>query len=408
MLEPLRYTESDMKRLTVIHRTMTGLACTTAAAMLGLSVRQVFRLKAKLRKQGDSGIIHGNRGRRPANAKPAELRRYVLDLHRRQYRKYNACHFAEALEEEHHVKLSRETVRRWFRAAGIPAKRGHRSRSNHRRRRLRSARFGELLFLDGSPHRWLGENRPSLTLILATDDATGKPLRGLFVDQENLNGCLEVLYHVFRRHGLPKALYLDRAGQFTTTRHGGVHRFQRDDKPTHFEVAMKHLGIETIFAHSPQARGRGERINGSFQDRLVAELDHHGIRDPGTATRYLNRHFIPRYARRFGVPSRKPESAFDPAPAGLDLRTVLCARTQRAVTNDNTISHKGRTYQLLPSNRIISLAGAKVEVQDWFDGSIHVFHPQTGEIPLRKLPPTPKVTRRRRCTAYDAFAVHSL
>lgn len=405
--EPV-FTEADVIRLSTIRRTFDGFSAKSAASTLKLSTRQIFRLKAKVRAGGDAGIIHGNRGRRPANALPEGLQEHVLDLHRQKYPLYNACHFAEALEDEHHIRLSRETVRRWLRAAGIPPKRRHRDDRKHRRRRPRRPRFGELLFLDGSPHHWLGPDRPMSTLILATDDATGRPLWGLFLDQETLNGCFDVLHHVFRRFGLPEALYLDRAGQFTTTRYGGTHVTQRDDKPTHFEIAMQRLGTELIFAHSPQARGRGERINGSFQDRLVAELAHHRIKDPRAATRYLNQRFIPRYARRFGVAPADPTSAFRPIPEGLDLRTVLCAREQRTVNNDNTVSYKGRDYQLLPASRTACLAGTKVEVQTWFDGSVHVFRPRGGEIGTRKLPPKPKPGPKPRRTGYDAFAVQQV
>jgi len=408
MLQEPVFTEADVRRLNVVRQALAGTTARSAAANLGLSTRQIFRLKAKVRTSGDPGIIHGNRGRRPANALPAGLRECVLNLHQEEYSLYNACHFAEALEEEHQIRLSRETIRRWLRAAGVPPKRRHRDNRKHRRRRPRRTRFGELLFLDGSPHHWLGPARPMSTLILATDDATGRPLWGIFLDQETLNGCFEVLYHVFRRYGLPEALYLDRAGQFTTTRHGGNHITQRDDKPTHFEIAMQRLGVELIFAHSPQARGRGERINGSFQDRLVAELAHHGVKDPHAATRYLNQRFIPRYARRFGVAPADPVSAFRPVSEDRDLRTVLCTREQRTVSNDNTISYKGREFQLLPASRTACIAGTKVEVQTWFDGSVRVFRPRGREIGTRKLPPKPKPRPKPRRTGYDVFAVHQL
>lgn len=409
----LSLTEHEMTRLTVIRRTFSGLSARAASQMLSLSLRQVFRLKAKVRTQGDAGIIHGNRGRQPANAKPNSLRQQVLSLHRKHFPKYNVCHFAEALAEEYHLKLNRETLRRWFRAAGIPPKRCHRLKTNHRRQRQRRAQFGELVFLDGSPHHWLGDNQPPLTLILATDDATGRPLYGRFFPQETLNGCLEVLYHLLTRFGRPRALYLDKASHFTTTRHGGVHVFQRDDQPTHFEIALRQLGIEAIFASSPQARGRGERINETFQDRLVAELDRHHIRDAQTATRYLNQSFIPRYARRFGVQPRNPKPAWEPIDKALELRTVLCAKAERTVTNDNTISYANSTYQLLPSNRTVPIAGSKVEVQEWFDGSIHFFHEQAGELRYSKLPPKPRPQlhmlcprpRKRQTMPYDIFPV---
>ena len=380
----LLFKERELVRLRVVETTFSGRSARDAAAMLRLSVRQVFRLKARVRAQGARGVIHGNSGRRPANARPVKLRQRVLELHRTKFPKYNDCHFAEALAEEYQIEVNPETLRRWLRAADIPAKRRHRSNSNHRRKRERRARFGELVFIDGSPHPWFGLARPPTTLILATDDATGMPLYGQFEPQETLNGCFSVFYHVGRRYGLPEALYLDRAGQFTTTRHGGNHVFQRDDKPTHFEIAMQTLAVQLIFANSPQARGRGERINQSFQDRLVAELNHHHITDPARATDYLNRVFIPKYAKRFGVKPRDPTAAFRPIPEGLDLRTVLCTKTNREVTNDNTISYQGQIYQLKPNTRTVCIAGTKVSVQQWFDDSLHVRHDRAGAISVER------------------------
>jgi transposase len=353
-----------------------------AARILGCSVRQVFRLKAKVSAEGDAGILHGNRGRRAHNARPPTLRKRVIALYQHYFHDFNFAHFTEALGEEYGIVLSRETIRCWLRISGLGPHRKRRAKA-HRRRRERKAQFGELLFLDGSPHHWLGDDRPPLVLVLATDDATGKPLYGLFAAQETLSACFEVFYHVACRYGLPKALYLDRAGQFTTTRHGGVHRFQRDDKPTHFEVAMTTLGVGLIFADSPQARGRGERINGSLQGRLVAEFRHQGIQDAPAATDYLNRLFIPKYVRRFGIAPRESGPAFRPIPRNTDLRRVLCAKHPRTVANDDTISFTNHCYQLLLANRRLCLVGEKVTVQEWFDGSVHIFHSRVGEILFR-------------------------
>lgn len=265
-----------------------------------------------------------------------------------------------------------------------------------------------MVFIDGSPHLWFGPDRPKATLFLATDEATGRPLHGRFYPQETLNGCFEVFYHVGQRYGLPEALYLDKASQFTTTRHEGVHCQQRDDEPTHFEIAMQTLAVQLIFAKSPQARGRGERINGSFQDRLVAELDHHYITDLAQATDYLNQVFIPKYAKRFGVRPRCSKSAFRRVPVELDLHTVLCAKTFRLVANDNTTRYEGHVYQLKPNIRSVCIAGAKVEVQEWFDGSIHVRHEQAGNIPLIRLPDRPKPQPKTAKAPYDTFAVLSV
>lgn len=256
----------------------------------------------------------------------------------------------------------------------------------HRRRRKRSARAGQLLFLDGSPHPWFGEEHPPCCLLLASDDAMGRPLRGKFQPTEDRDGCFEVCYHVFRKYGLPGGFYLDCASQFTTTRHGGLHvRQGPDTEKTHFETAMERLAIGLTFAHSPQARGRAERLNGSFQDRLVRELALHNITDPQEATRYLNRTFIPRYARRFGKPPADPTPAWRPLPKGLDLRAELCARHTRTVTNDNTVRFNGGVWQIHPPRGRWHLVRAKLEVQERFDGTIRFRHPEYGYLRATRL-----------------------
>ncbi|MFO7651119.1 MAG: ISNCY family transposase, partial [bacterium] len=353
-------TEREMVRWRVIQEACSQLTVGKAARMLGLSIRQAFRLKARYKDVGAKGLAHGNRGRRPANAKPEALRNRVLELFKQEFAGYNTPHFAEALVEEYGIALNEETLRRWLRRAGFKPKHRHNNRSNHRRCRTREPRFGMMLFLDGSPHPWLGPSRPKLTLILCTDDATGRPLWGKLYPQETLAGCFEVLYQVFQQYGLPQCLYLDRAGQFTTTRHGGTVRLQADTEPTAFEIAMQELTVEPIFANSPQARGRGERINRSFQDRLTVELAHHRITTVEAANRYINDTFIPRYAERFGVPPADPTSAFRRLPANRDLRTVLCRKSTRQVTSDNTISYLGRRYQLLPTSRSVCVRGSTV------------------------------------------------
>lgn len=372
----------------IIRRTLIGSSMTAAQAaeLLHLTSRQVFRLKAKVRALGQAGVIHGNRGRQPANAKPDSLHRRVVQLYAERYAKheYSYTLFNQALAEKYHIQLDRETVRRWLRAAGL----GHKAKHyhHHRRHRERSARMGQMLFLDGSPHRWMGPDYPKLTLLLATDDATGQPLYGLLKPQETRDGCFEVFYHVALRYGLPLVLYLDRASQFTTTRRGGIHAHQISEEPTAFEIAMQKLGVKPIFADSPQARGRGERMNGTFQGRLVSELRHEKITTAAAADKYLNECFIPGIARRFGVPPRDPNPAFRPIPPGLDLHTVLCLESTRTVASDNTITLHGYRYQLLPPWTCPVLSQGKVRVQEWFDQTIHVYHPHFGEIPNRLIP----------------------
>lgn len=348
-----------------------------AASALGLSMRQVQRIKKKVTQQGPEGLLHGNKGRRPFHSFSIGKKEKVCTLAQERYFDFNFSHLSEIMEEEEGMKVNRETLRQWLRPLGFGGK--VRKQPHHRKRRKRSSSEGALLFLDGSPHLWFG-TEPS-TLILATDDATGKPLYGLFQKEEDLNGCLLVCIEVCRIYGLPAGFYLDRASQFTTTRHGGIHITQSDQKPTQFERAMKELGIGLLFAHSPQARGRGERINGTFQDRLVSELRLKGIDNAHDATAYMNQTFIPRYCRRFGVEPEDTISAWRSPPHETDIRNILCKRFQRTVKNDNTVSVDGQIIQLLPTRSRPHVVRAKVTVNRWVDGSWHVFHPTAGELP---------------------------
>ena len=379
-------TMEQVQRYETIRAAVEGrLTGEDTAKALGLSRRQVERLKAKVRTHGAAGIRHGNAGRRPWNKTPDGLRRRIIDLATGEYAAYNFSHLADTLAEDRNIHLSDETLRQWLRPIGHG--RPMRRAKVHRLRRRRKDHEGEWLFLDGSPHAWFGPDHENVCLLLATDDATGKPLLGKFQPNEDRDGCFEVCCHVFRKFGLNGLWYLDRASQFKTTRHGGLHvpqRIEQDDTP--FQQAMERLVVGVQFAHSPQARGRGERINGSFQGRLVAELMHEGIADCQTATRYLNRVFIPRYAKRFGCKPADPKPAWRPVPEGLDLRTVLCVRHERTVANDNTISLEGVSYQLLPPQGRNHLAHAVVEVQQWFDKSVHCVHPRYGRIRLKPIP----------------------
>jgi transposase len=380
----VKLTLDQVQRYETCKALLEGRLTTDEAALaLGLCRRQVQRLKARLQADGPQALVHGNTARPPANKTPATLKQQVLDLATTTYARLNFCHLADILHEEHGILISDETLRRWLRPLGHgrPARRG-----KHRRRRTRRPREGELLFLDGSPHPWFGPRRPSCCLLLCSDDATGKPLWGLFQPEEDRDGCFAVCYQVFVRFGLPGGFYLDRASQFVTTRVGGTRVLHDPDRePTHFEKAMSQLKVGLIFAYSPQARGRGERLNGTFQDRLVAELALHKITTARRATEYLNTTFIPRYGRRFGRSPADPRCAWRPIPDGLDLKAVLSARCTRTVALDCTVRFEGQTYQLLPTSNCPSLARSVIEVQQWFDGSIHFHHPRHGAIAAKRL-----------------------
>jgi len=379
-MEEVRLSLAQVNRYEVIKLALAGrITNQEAAADLRLSVRQVQRLKRRVENEGARAVVHKNTGRKPWNAVPAELKQKVITLAMNEYPDHNFCHLSHELALEQKIKLSDETLRLWLRPLGLGQV--PRRVKKHRRRRKRREREGALLFLDGSPHHWFGPEHPETCLLLSSDDATGKPLWGKFQPNEDRNGCFEVCHHVFRKFGLPVAFYLDMASQFTTTRHGGTHVKQGPEvDKTHFEIAMQQLAVDLIFAHSPQARGRGERLNGSFQGRLAAELKRKKITDCKSATKYLNRVFIPKYQKWFAQKPANPQAAWRKLPKGLELNSVLSAKAERVVAKDNTVSFEGNIYQLLPPAGRTHLIQARTEVQERFDGSIHFVHPKFGEI----------------------------
>lgn len=367
------FTMKEGTRYGVIKGLLEGrMTNTEASRCLGLSCRQIQRIKKRVQTEGAEGVIHGNKGRRPSGSFPDVLRKKVIELAQNKYRKFNFSHLSEWLAEKESIAVSRETLRKWLRSEGLGKK--LKKIKKHRQRRQRSEYEGQMLFLDGSPHRWFGDTKT--TLILATDDATGAPLWGTFRANEDLDGCFIVCKEVFKRYGLPTCFYLDKASQFTTTRHKGAHVQQDDTEQTQFERAMEELSVGLIFANSPQARGRGERINSSLQDRLVAELSFYAIKTREDAENYLNKIFIPQYARRFQV---KPKGGAW-RTAAVNLNNILCKRFARTVINDNTISVEKIILQLEPSHGRSHFVRARVTVNKWTDGTYHVYHPTLGEL----------------------------
>jgi len=280
-------TMAEVQRYETIRAAVEGrLTGEEAAKALGLSRRQVERLKAKVRAEGTAGVRHGNAGRGPWNKTPDGLRRRLIDLATGEYAAYNFSHLADTLAEDRDLHRSDETLRQWLRPLGHG--RPMRRAKVHRLRRRRKDHEGEWLFLDGSPHPWFGPDYDPVCLLLSTDDATGKPLWGKFQPHEDRDGCFEVCYHVFRTFGLNGLWYLDRASQFKTTRHGGLHvaqRLQQDDTP--FQQAMQRLAVGARVRSLPT----GPRPRRTHQRLLSGKTRRrtHARRDP----RLLDRHTIP-------------------------------------------------------------------------------------------------------------------
>ncbi len=232
---------------------------------------------------------------------------------------------------------------------------------------------------------------------IGIDDATGTVPAALFREQEDAQGYFLLLREIIRRKGIPLALYSDRHGIFQRSPREPEslqEQLAGEREPTQFGRALRELGIQPIFALSPQAKGRIERLFGTFQDRLVSELRLAGACTLEEANKVLEG-FLLRYSVLFGVPAAQPGSAYREVPEGVDLDGVLCFRYQRTVARDNTVRFFGRTLQLLPDLDKLSYARARVDVQERLDGSLVVTY-QGKVIATQEAPPQPVVLRARK------------
>jgi transposase len=368
---------------------------TEAAELLGLSTRQVRRLLAAYEQDGVAGLVHGNRGRQPAHTTAAEVRQRVQELAQTTYAGINHQHLTELLADREEMTLSCSTVKRILQEAGIRSPKTRRGRQ-HRSRRQRYAQEGMLLQLDGSRHAWLEGRGPKLTLIAGIDDATGTVPAALFRDQEDAQGYLLLLQEVIQTKGRPAAVYHDRHGIFG--REDGKPTLEQElegiqQEPTQVERVLQELAITSIAARSPQAKGRIERLFGTFQDRLVAELRLVGATTMAEAAAVLA-DFLPRFNQRFAVPAAQEGSAYRPLAPDMLLEQIVCFKYRRTVGSDNTIRFGSERIQLLPAAGRASFAKCRVEVQERMDGSLAVFY-QGRQIGSRSAPTEAPVLRAK-------------
>ena len=252
----------EQTRLHVLNNILEHqLPVAQAAEILGVSERHAWRLLAAYRREGAAALAHGNRGRKPRNAVSDDEANAVVQLASTTYAGANHTHLAELLRDREGIDLSRPTVRRIMTGAGISSPRQRRP-SKHRIRRPRMPQAGMLVQIDGSHHRWLGDDGPQFTLLLAVDDATSAVANAVFCPEEDTRNYFTLMQGLIERWGRPSAVYSDRHGVFKFS--GKPRHIQPPVEATHFSRAMVELGIQQIFARSPQAKGRVERAAGTF------------------------------------------------------------------------------------------------------------------------------------------------
>lgn len=392
----MRMSQRELHRVHVVRLTMEGRESVgKGAKLLGISARQMKRLRRKMREGGVGQLVHGNRGKAAWNKTPVQRLRKVIELARGRYQGLNDTHLSEKLKEKEQINLSRPTVRRALRAAGLAAVR-KRGVKRHYKRRERKAQEGALLLWDGSPHRWFGEKFGEWSLMAAIDDATGKLVCGVFARQEDAQSYLTCLRQIVLKNGIPLAMYMDRHGIFRRNDdHWTVQeQLAGQQTPTQVTQALLALGVKPIFALSPQAKGRVERLFNTLQDRLVQELRLARITSPEQATLFVNGSFRTDFNARFAKPAREIQAAWRSLPKELDVERICSFRYEATVGNDNAVRLAGMILDIPARPRRRGYAKARVELRQLLDGRWRVYYknellletaPCAAQVPLRTL-----------------------
>jgi len=363
---PLSQRERD--RLRVLHevkqKQITQIA---AAGRLKITARQVRRLLLRLREQGDRGLIHGLRGR-PSNRRLAPVfEQKILARVRQRYADFGPTLAAEHLAQEG-LRVSRETLRKWMTKASLWRPRSQRVKIIHVWRERRAS-FGELVMQDSSPFRWLEERGPACQLIAVIDDATSR-LWARFTEQDTTEENLRTFGGWLRRYGRPLAHYTDKNSIFRMAGAAAIREQLRGEGArSQFGRALRELGIEWIAAHSPQAKGRIERLFETLQDRLVKEMRLAGIASLEAANHFLELRFLPVWEQRFTVAPRNPRNAHRRLGQEHRLEEILSVRVVRKVAEDHTVSWEGNRWGVPREEVCAGLRGAQVEIERRLDGS---------------------------------------
>jgi hypothetical protein len=359
------------------------LTVVAASELMGLSLRQARRLWKRYKAEGDCGLVHRLRGRVSNRRLGQEVRDRVVKLHQERFADFGPTLACEKLAEAGLV-LSPDTLTALLRERGLWQRK--RRRGRHRKKRERRACLGSMVQMDGSHHDWFEGRSGWCVLMVMIDDATSLTY-ARFYPAETTAAALDVLGRWIKARGLPRSLYADR------------HSIYRDEghvqNPTQFGRACKQLGVELILAHSPQAKGRVERRNAVFQDRLVKELRLRNISDMAQANAFLESAFLEELNGRFAVKAKKDQDLHRLVPAGTILEEVLCVQEKRVVGNDWCIRWQNRWLQIDATHAGLKLPGRKVLIKHLADGKLIVEH-QAHRLSVRELPSRPQPARTKK------------
>ena len=361
--------KEEIKRLHYVKNAEEGrIKQVEAAKVLEISDRQFRRIVFKYRTYGEEGIVHGLRGKRSNRRKAERLREKILKLYEKKYYGFGPTLLSEKLSELEGIEVSDE----WLRGVLLSDKTiecdWQRKGRKHRRWRERKENCGAMVQRDGSEHDWFEGRGPRCVLMGYIDDATGRVF-GRFYEYEGTFPAMDSFRHYIRKHGIPCSLYLDKHGAYQSkkklTAEEELEGKEKSD--TQFERAVKEVGSKLIPAHSPQAKGRVERLFNTFQDRVIKEMRLAGVSNIEEANKFLEG-YLPKYNKRFSVIARSSADLHRPVPGGLNLDRIFCIKTKHPVRNDFTVIHEKKLYQIEDKTR-----AKKIVVEERINGAVKLY-----------------------------------
>jgi hypothetical protein len=367
--ELIQMSRTEMERLRILHRVFDHeLTQKKAAELMEVTDRHLRRLVRRVREQGDPGIIHRSRGRPSSRKIPEARQRQILKLLESDYRGFGPTLATEKLWECQKIRVSRETLRQWMVPADLWQVRSRRGRRLHQWRERKHHR-GEMIQMDGSHHNWLESRGSELVLMGYVDDATSD-FFGRFYSYEGIYPAMDSFQRYIDRHGLPVSLYLDRHSTYKTTREPSVDEMLRGDPAlTQFARALKELGVKLIYARSPQAKGRIERIFETLQDRLVKEMRLANICTLEAANEFLKT-YLTRFNRQFSKIPLSKGNLHCPIPKDLCLKDIFCIKESRQIAKDYTVRWKNRTFRIQKPR--LTMKRQRLLVLEQFDGTVRM------------------------------------
>lgn len=362
----------ELDRNNIINRLLRKeINGTKAADLLKLSVRQTKRLKAKVKREGPKGLIHGNRGRPSHNQIPLKEKEKIIHLLHKRYYDFKPGFATEKLEESCGISRDPKTIRQIMIDEKLWQPKTKKEKREYRSWRQRKSAYGEMIQFDGSYEYWFEDRGNSCCLLAGIDDATGKVAKAKFALHEGVFPVFDFWSEYLKAHGKPRAIYLDK---FSTYNQNQTVAKENPDTLTQFQRAMEELRVEVIPANSPQAKGRVERLFGTLQDRLIKELRLAKISTMDQANEFLEKVFIPKFNQKFSVKPRIHSNLHDPLSCKeqKSLPSIFSRQTKRTVQNDFTFSFKNQWYQLTKNQTATVCKKDIVMVEERLDNTIWV------------------------------------